>query len=305
MAQITAKLVKELRDQTGAGMMDAKKALTENDGDIEKAVDWLRTKGLSTAQKKSGRVAAEGLVAVKSAGTKAAVIEINSETDFVARNEQFQEFVGGAAALALESGEEDVDALLAATFPGADKPTSEVLTENIATIGENQTVRRARVLSVEKGLVASYIHNAVVDGMGKIAVLVALESDAGEDVLAPLGKQLAMHIAAAKPESLDVDDLDPALVEREKQVQIEKARESGKPDNIIEKMIVGRMRKYYEEVVLLQQTFVIDGESKIEDVVKKAGGNTKLVGYVRFELGEGLEKKEDDFAAEVAAAAGL
>jgi len=308
MAQITAALVKELRETSGAGMMDCKKALAETDGNLEAAVDWLRTKGLAAAAKKSGRVAAEGLVGVKAAGNKAAVIEVNSETDFVARNEKFQKFVGDLAGVALEVGT-DVEAIAAATYPGSSKPVSEVLTDNIATIGENMTIRRAAVAEVDKGLVASYIHGAVTDGMGKIAVLVALKSDAGEDVLAPLGKQLAMHIAAANPASLSEADLDQEIVEREKQVQIEKAKESGKPMEIIEKMIVGRMRKFLEEIVLLKQTFVIDGESKIEDVIAKAakdaGTAIELVSYVRMEMGEGLEKKEDDFAAEVAAAAGV
>ncbi len=308
MAQITAALVKELRETSGAGMMDCKKALAETDGNLEAAVDWLRTKGLAAAAKKSGRVAAEGLVGVKAAGNKAAVIEVNSETDFVARNEKFQKFVGDLAAVALEVGT-DVEAIAAATYPGSAKPVSEVLTDNIATIGENMTIRRAAVAEVDNGLVASYIHGAVADGMGKIAVLVALKSDAGEDVLAPLGKQLAMHIAAANPASLSEADLDQEIVEREKQVQIEKAKESGKPMEIIEKMIVGRMRKFLEEIVLLKQTFVIDGESKIEDVIAKAakdaGTAIELVSYVRMEMGEGLEKKEDDFAAEVAAAAGV
>ena len=307
MAQITAALVKELREKSGAGMMDCKKALSETDGDLDAAVDWLRAKGLSAAAKKSGRVAAEGLVAVKASGNKAAVIEINSETDFVARNEQFQQFVGDLAGVALEVGT-DVEAISAATYPGAEKAVSEVLTDNIATIGENMTIRRAASTEVEAGHVASYIHGSVADGMGKIAVLVALKSDAGVDVLAPLGKQLAMHIAAANPASLSENDLDQEIVEREKQVQIEKAKESGKPMEIIEKMIVGRMRKFLEEIVLLKQTFVIDGESKIENVIasaaKEAGTAIELVSFVRMEMGEGLEKKEEDFAAEVAAVAG-
>ncbi|WP_262691592.1 translation elongation factor Ts [Kordiimonas aestuarii] len=308
MAQITAALVKELREQSGAGMMDCKKALAENDGNLEAAVDWLRTKGLAAAAKKSGRVAAEGLVGVKAEGSKAAVIEVNSETDFVARNEKFQQFVADLAGVAFEVGT-DVEEIKATTYPGKTKPVSEVLTDSIATIGENMNIRRAVVLEVEKGLVAPYVHNAVADGMGKIAVLIALKSDAGEDVLAPLGKQLAMHVAAANPASLSEADLDQELVEREKQVQIEKAKESGKPMEIIEKMIVGRMRKYYEEVVLLNQVFVIDGETKVADVIKKAakdaGTDIELVAYARVEMGEGLEKKEDDFAAEVAAAAGV
>ncbi len=308
MAQITAALVKELRDKSGAGMMDCKKALAENDGNLEAAVDWLRKKGLSAAAKKSGRVAAEGLVAVKSAGTRAAAVEVNSETDFVARNDQFQAFVAGIADVALDAGT-DVEAIKAAAFPGSEKSVSETLTDNIATIGENQSIRRAFVLEVENGIVASYIHNAVATDMGKIAVLVALESTAGEETLAGLGRQLAMHIAATNPASLDVADLDQELVEREKQVQIDKARESGKPDNIIEKMIEGRMRKYYEEVVLLKQDFVMDTEKKVEKVLaeaaKEAGADITLKAFARVELGEGIEKKEDDFAAEVAAAAGV
>lgn len=308
MAQITAALVKSLREQSGAGMMDCKKALSETDGDLQAAVDWLRTKGLAAAAKKSGRVAAEGLVALKSAGNKAAVAEINSETDFVARNDKFQGFVADIAGVVLETGETDAEAIKNAAYPGSAKKVGEVLTDNIATIGENMNIRRAALLEVEEGYVASYIHGAVVDGMGKIAVLVGLKSAAGEDVLAPLGKQLAMHIAAANPASLSEKDLDPTIVEREKQVQIEKARESGKPDNIIEKMIVGRMNKYLEEIVLLKQTFVIDGETRISDVVAKAAKDAdtaiELVSYVRMEMGEGLEKKEEDFAAEVAAVAG-
>ena len=303
MAQITAALVKELREKSGAGMMDCKKALVENDGNIETAVDWLRAKGLSAAAKKSSRVAAEGLVAVKVEGTKGVAAEVNSETDFVARNGQFQTFVAGVASVAFELGE-DVDTIKAATFPGAACSVEETLTENIATIGENQSVRRAKVLEVESGAIVSYVHNAVVENLGKIGVLVALKSDADAETLTSLGKQLAMHIAATNPASLSEEDLDPALVEREKQVQMEKARESGKPENIIEKMIVGRMRKYLQEVVLLDQTFVIDNETKISNVIanaaKAAGNSIELTGYVRMELGEGIEKKEDDFAAEVA-----
>jgi len=308
MAKITAALVKSLREKSGAGMMDCKKALAETDGDLDTAVDWLRKKGLAAAAKKSGRVAAEGLVAVKAEGTKAAVIEVNSETDFVARNEQFQKFASDLAGVVFETGATDVEAIAAAAYPGAGKAVSEVLTDNISTIGENMNIRRAAVLEVEEGLVASYIHGAVTDGLGKIAVLVGLKSTASEDVLAGLGKQLAMHIAAANPASLSEEDLDPAILEREKQVQMDKARESGKPENIIEKMIVGRMRKYLEEVVLLHQTFVIDGETKISDVIAKtakdAGAEIELASYVRIELGEGIEKKEEDFAAEVAAVAG-
>lgn len=307
MAQITAALVKELREKSGAGMMDCKKALAENDGNLEAAVDWLRTKGLAAAAKKSGRVAAEGLVAVRAEGTKAAVVEVNSETDFVARNDQFQDFVSNIAAVAFETGS-DVDAISAAQYPGGEKSVAETLTDKVATIGENMNIRRASVLEVEEGLVASYIHSAAADGMGKIGVLVGLKSAAPADALAALGKQLAMHIAAANPASLSEADLDQEMVEREKQVQIEKARESGKPEEIIEKMIIGRMRKYLEEVVLLHQTFVIDGETKVSKVIesaaKEAGTSIELVSYVRMEIGEGIEKKEDDFAAEVAAAVG-
>ena len=308
MAQITATLVKDLREISGAGMMDCKKALAENDGDLEKAVDWLRTKGLAAAAKKSSRVAAEGLVGVCAEDKKVTIIEVNSETDFVARNEKFQKFVGDLAKLAFTTGD-DVEALKAAQYPGSSKPVSEVLTDQIATIGENMNIRRIVSLSIDEGFVANYIHGGIATDLGKIAVAVALKSTAGADVLAPLGKQLAMHIAATNPASLTVEELDPELVERERQVQIEKARESGKPDEIIMKMIDGRMRKYYEDVVLLSQTFVIDGETRIDQVVKNAakaaGTSIELVGYVRIEMGEGLEKKEDDFAAEVAAAAGV
>ncbi|GHF28536.1 elongation factor Ts [Kordiimonas sediminis] len=307
MAQITAALVKELREKSGAGMMDCKKALSENDGDLEAAVDWLRTKGLAAAAKKSDRVAAEGLVSVKVGDSKAAIIEVNSETDFVARNEQFQKLVSDLATVALEVGT-DVDAIKAATYPGTSKKVEEALTDAIATIGENMNIRRAVQLEVEEGVIASYIHSAVADGMGKIAVLVALKSSADADALNALGKQLAMHVAATNPASLNVEELDPALVERERQVQIEKARESGKPESIIEKMIEGRMRKYYEEVVLLNQSFVMDPDSKVEQVIAKAakdaGTDITLTGFVRLEMGEGLEKKEEDFAAEVAAAVG-
>ena len=307
MAQITAKLVKELREKSGAGMMDCKKALAESDGDLEKAVDWLRTKGLAAAAKKSDRVAAEGLVGLFASGTSATVVEVNSETDFVARNDQFQGFVRDLAKVAAETGT-DVEALKAAAYPGSDKIVADVLTDNIATIGENMSIRRAATLTVDTGVVASYIHSAAADGLGKIVALVALKSDAPAETLNALGKQIAMHVAATNPASLSVDDLDQTLVERERQVQIEKARESGKPDEIIMKMIEGRMRKYYEEVVLLNQTFVIDGETKIEKVVaaaaKDAGTAITLEGFIRMEMGEGIEKKEEDFAAEVAAVAG-
>ncbi len=308
MAQVTAALVKELRERSGAGMMDCKKALSANDGDLEAAIDWLRTKGLASAGKKQSRVAAEGLVAAKTVDTKGTVVEINSETDFVARNDQFQGLVADIASVAFSTGD-DVEAISGAVYPGSEKTVAETLTEIIAKIGENMNIRRAKTIEVENGLVASYVHGAVAPGMGKIAVLVGLKSDAEADALAAVGKQLAMHIAAANPASLSEADLDPEMVEREKQVQMDKARESGKPEAIIEKMIVGRMKKYLEEVVLLNQTFVIDGETKISDVIataaEEAGAAIELVEFVRMEVGEGLEKKEDDFAAEVAAAAGV
>lgn len=305
MAAITAALVKELRDKSGAGMMDCKKALAETDGDMDAAVDWLRTKGLAAAQKKSGRVAADGLVAVVTSGTKGAAVEINAETDFVARNENFQDFVSTIAGIALEVGGEG-SAIESAAYPGTGRTVAEQLTHNIATIGENMSFRRAKVLEVSQGLVASYMHGALVPGLGKIGVLVALESSASADVLEALGKQVAMHIAAARPEFLAIADVDQGALDREKAVLTEQARESGKPEEIIEKMVQGRLRKYYEEVVLTEQVFVIDNETKISKVVenaaKEAGTEIKLTGFVRFELGEGIEKEETDFAAEVAQA---
>ena len=305
MAAITAALVKELRDKSGAGMMDCKKALAETDGDMDAAVDWLRTKGLAAAQKKSGRVAADGLVAVVTSGTKGAAVEINAETDFVARNEHFQDFVSTIAGIALEVGGESA-AIEGAAYPETGRTVAEQLTHNIATIGENMSFRRAKVLEVSQGLVASYMHGALVPGLGKIGVLVALESSASADVLEALGKQVAMHIAAARPEFLAIADVDQGALDREKAVLTVQARESGKPEEIIEKMVQGRLRKYYEEVVLTEQVFVIDNETKISKVVenaaKEAGTEIKLTGFVRFELGEGIEKEETDFAAEVAQA---
>ena len=307
MAEITAALVKELREKTGAGMMDCKKALGENNGDLEAAVDWLRTKGLAAAAKKAGRVAAEGLVGVVIDGNKGAVCEVNAETDFVARNEGFQNLVESITKLAIDAGD-DVDALKAMAFPGTGRTVEEEVTHAIATIGENMSIRRNAALSVSNGVLAHYVHNALKPGLGKIAVLVALESDGGTDGLEEVGKQLAMHVAAARPQSVSRDDLDQSAVERERQVLIEQARESGRPENIIEKMVEGRLRKFYEEVCLLEQIFVIDGESKVEQIVenagKAAGGTVKVTDFRLFVLGEGIEKKEDDFAAEVAAAAG-
>jgi elongation factor Ts len=307
MAEITAALVKELREKSGAGMMDCKKALTENDGDLEAAVDWLRTKGLAAAAKKAGRVAAEGLVGVHIDGNKGAVSEVNAETDFVARNDAFQALVGNVTKLAVDAGD-DIDALNGMDYPGTGRTVSEEITHNVATIGENMNIRRIASLSVENGVLASYVHNQLVPGLGKIAVLVALESEGGTDGLEDVGKQLAMHIAAARPQSIGREDLDQESVERERQVLIEQARESGRPEEIIEKMVEGRLRKFYEEVCLLEQTFVIDGESKlskvVEDAGKAAGGAVKVTGFKLFVLGEGIEKKEEDFAAEVAAVAG-
>ena len=302
MAEITAALVKDLREQTGAGMMDCKKALSENGGDIEAAIDWLRKKGLSAAAKKSGRVAAEGLVGVASAKNKAAMVEVNAETDFVARNEAFQELVEGVAKVALEVGE-DVEAIKAAKFPGGDRTVADQITHLIATIGENMTVRRARVLEVSSGVVATYVHGALKPGLGKIGVLVAVESTSELDALEVLGRQVGMHVAATRPAALDTTSVDPAALERERAVLSEQARASGKPEAIIEKMVTGRIQKYYEEVVLLEQVWVHDGESRVKAVVQKAGAT--LAGFERFQLGEGIEKAVGDLAAEVAAAAGV
>ena len=287
---ITASMVKELRESTGAGMMDAKKALTETSGDFEAAVDWLRTKGLAKAAKKSGRVAAEGLVAVSVDGPNGVAIEVNSETDFVAKNSEFQEMVRGFAGVAL--GVDSVDALADADYQG--KKISEVLTDKIATIGENLSLRRISKITGDQ--VVSYIHNAAADGMGAIAVLVALKGGNEE-----FGRQVAMHIAASNPQALNKDELDPSIIEREKSVLTEQARESGKPEQVIEKMIDGRMKKFLSEVTLLGQDFVIDPDLTVEAAAEKSG--VEIVGYVRMAVGEGIEKKEEDFAAEVAKAA--
>lgn len=306
MAEITASLVKELREKSGAGMMDCKAALKETDGDMEAAIDWLRTKGLAKAAKKAGRVAAEGLVGIAAEGTSGAVVEVNSETDFVARNENFQTMVSGIAGVANTTGG-DLAKLLAAKFPGSDKSIEDYVTEAVGTIGENMNVRRTEALSVNAGVVVPYVHNQAAPGLGKIGVLVALESEGDTEKLAALGKQIAMHVAATSPLSTSIDELDPAVVEREKNVLAAEARESGKPENIIDKMIEGRIRKFYEEVVLLSQTFVIDGENTVEKAVKNAeddvGAQIKVAGFIRLALGEGIEKEEADFAAEVAAAA--
>ena len=304
MAQITAALVKELRDKTGAGMMDCKKALTETGGGMDDAVDWLRKNGLAAAAKKSGRVASEGLIGVVASGTAGAAMEVNAETDFVSRNEDFQAFVEQVTAIALAQ-KGDLAAVAQADYPGTGRNVEEELTHNIATIGENMSLRRAAYLSVGAGVVAPYVHAALRPGLGKIGVLVALESEADTAVLEGLGKQLAMHVAAARPEWLSSEDVSAEAMERERKILSEQAAASGKPPEIVEKMVEGRLRKYYQEVVLLEQTFVIDNETKIAKVVenaaKEAGAPIKIAGFVRFELGEGIDKgAEPDFAAEVA-----
>ena len=307
MTEVTAALVKELREKTGVGMMDCKKALVENNGEIEAAVDWLRAKGLSAAEKKAGRVASEGLIGISVEGGTGALVEVNAETDFVARNDDFQAFVQTVADLARASGD-DLEALKAADYPETDRTVEEELTHMIATIGENMSLRRVQNVTAGNGALGSYMHNALIPGLGKIGVLVALESEADAAAFETLVKQIAMHVAAAKPQAVNRDGLDQAVVERERDVLVEQARESGKPEEIIEKMIEGRMRKYYEEVCLLDQTFVIDGESKIEKVLedagKEAGKPVSVSTFGLFILGEGIEKKKEDFTAEVAAAIG-
>jgi elongation factor Ts len=307
MAEITATLVKDLREKTGAGMMDCKKALTETSGDFEAAIDWLRKKGLSAAAKKAGRVAAEGLVAVAAEGTKAAMVEVNAETDFVGRNELFQNFALTVAKLALTVGS-DIEKLKAASYPETGRTVQEELTQLIATVGENMNLRRVTLLSVPHGAVVSYVHNAVSPNLGKIGSLVALESEADASALNELGKQIAMHVAASRPEALTVAEVDHTALDRERSILSEQARASGKPEAIIEKMVEGRLRKYYEEVVLTEQIFVIDGESRVGKVVeeagKKLGKPVKLAAFARYQLGEGIEKTQDDFAAEVAKMAG-
>ncbi|HZS83709.1 MAG TPA: translation elongation factor Ts [Stellaceae bacterium] len=306
MAEITAALVKELREKTGAGMMDCKRALGETGGDLEGAVDWLRKKGLAAAAKKAGRVAAEGLVGVATRDRAGAVVELNSETDFVARNEAFQHAVREIAAIALDKGE--IEAVKAAPFPGTGRSVAEELTHLVATIGENMNLRRLRRLEVAKGAVVSYVHGALAAGLGKIGVLVALESAGEPGRVAALGKQLAMHVAAANPQFLDIASVDQASLDRERDVLREQAKASGKPDAIIEKMVEGRLRKYYEEVVLLEQIFVIDQETRIAKVIeavgKEAGAPIRVAGFVRYALGEGIDKGPTDFAAEVAAQLG-
>jgi elongation factor Ts len=306
--EITAQMVKALRESTGVGMMDCKKALAETNGDMEAAIDWLRTRGLAKAAKKAGRIAAEGLIGLAVEGTKGAIVEVNSETDFVARNEQFQTIVEKIAKLALEANG-DVHVLSEMPYPGSGRSVSGELTDAIAKIGENMNLRRSAVIEVKDGVVGSYVHNTVKPGLGRLGIIVGLESTGDKAVLATLGKQLAMHIANTNPLSVSPDDIDKDVLARERAIFTEQAKESGKPAEIVEKMVEGRVRKYFEEVTLLAQVFVIDGESKVADVVKRtekdAGAPIKVTGFVRYSLGEGIEKEETDFAAEVAATAGV
>lgn len=304
MAAYTAADVKNLRERTGAGMMDCKKALDETNGDLEAAVDALRAKGLAAAQKKSSRTAAEGLVGVAVEGTRGVAVEVNSETDFVAKNDQFQDFVRKTTQVALGQSADDVEALKGAAYPDGGT-VGDKLTNNVATIGENQQVRRMKTVAVSQGVIVPYMHNAAAENLGKIGVLVALESEAPADALEALGKQLAMHIAAAFPQALDADGLDPEVIERERAIAREKAAESGKPENVQEKMVEGAIAKFAKENALLSQVFVMDNKTPIQQVVdqagKEAGAKIVLKDYVRFQLGEGIEKEESDFAAEVAA----
>ncbi|GJD45570.1 Elongation factor Ts [Methylobacterium cerastii] len=303
MANITAAMVKELREKTGAGMMDCKGALNETQGDLEAAVDWLRTKGLAKAAKKAGRVAAEGLVAVESAGHHAAIVEVNSETDFVARNDAFQAFAREAAKMALDS-DGTLDSLQAAHFPGGSETVSEKLQNLIATIGENMNLRRVAKLDVSKGVIASYVHGQISEGLGKIGVLVALESEGDVEYLSTLGRQIAMHVAATNPVALDASGVDDATLERESNILREK--NAGKPDHVMAKIVESGLKSYYKEVTLLEQPFVHDGSKTISQVIKeaagKAGAPVALTGFVRYALGDGIEKEEGpDFASEVAA----
>jgi elongation factor Ts len=303
---ISAAQVKQLRDMTGAGMMDCKAALAETDGDIEAAVDWLRKKGISKADKKAGRTAAEGLIGVASDATSAVVAEVNSETDFVARNDAFQDIVRNVAQVALTT-DGSVEAVGAATYPGGQKSVSDTIKDAIGTIGENMSLRRSARLSVASGAVATYVHNAVSDGLGKMGVLVAIETTGDADAARAFARQVAMHVAATNPMALTADEVDATAVAREKEIFAAQARESGKPENIIEKMVEGRMRKFFEEVVLLKQAFVLNPDHTVEEALKAAekdiGAPAKLTGFVRFALGEGVERETSDFAAEVAAAA--
>lgn len=301
---ISAAQVKELRDLTGAGMMDCKAALNETDGDMEAAVDWLRKKGISKADKKAGRTAAEGLIGVDSGVREAAVVEVNSETDFVARNSAFQEIVANVAKVALAYG--TTEAVAAAKYPGSDKSVTDTIKDAVGTIGENMGFRRSAKLTVPHGAVATYVHNAVADGLGKLGVLVAIETTGNEHAANAFGRQVAMHVAATNPVALTAEEVDPALIEREKAIFSDQARQSGKPEAIIEKMVEGRLRKFYEEVVLLKQAFVLNPDITVEkalkDAEKEIGAPAKITAYLRYALGEGIEKEATDFAAEVAAA---
>ncbi len=305
MANITAQRVKELRDKTGAGMMDCKAALGETAGDMEAAVDWLRKKGLSKAAKKAGRIAAEGLIGVAVKGTKGVVVEVNSETDFVSRNDLFQGLVKMIAAVALDVGA-DVERMKAAKV--GDVTIADAISSAIATIGENISLRRAAALSVGKGAIGAYVHNTVTEGLGKIGVIVALESPGKVDELTAIGRQVAMHIASANPQAVEPSGLDPATVQREKDVLADKFRQQGKPANVIEKIVESGLKTYYKEVCLLEQPFIFDDKKTVAQALKEAegkvGGPIKVTGFVRYALGEGIEKQETDFAAEVAAAAG-
>ncbi len=305
---LSASMVKEWREKSGAGMMDCKKALQETDGNMEEAVDWLRKKGLSAVAKKSGRVAAEGLIGVSVKNNIGAIIEINSETDFVARNDLFQEFVSTCSKLAINNNS-DIISFKQMSYPKSDRTVEEELINNIATIGENMNIRRIETLKASNGIIISYVHNSVKEGLGRLGVLVAFQTDSKSDKLHTIGKQIAMHIAATSPQSLSIEELDKEVVEREKQVLIDQALASGKPKEIAEKMVIGRMQKFYQEVVLSEQTFVIDGETKIKDVIIKLGidinSKVELIGFKRLTLGEGIEVADTDFAAEVAATAGI
>ena len=305
---VSAQQVKELREATGVGMMDCKKALEETAGDMNAAVDWLRTRGLAKAAKKAGRVAAEGLVGISNEGTRAAIVEVNSETDFVARNETFQGIVNAVSKLAMDAKGE-IEKLGEMPFPGTGRSVAAELTDAIAKIGENMNLRRSAVIEVKDGIIGSYVHNSVKPGMGKLGVLVGIESTGDKNVLTALGKQIAMHIANTNPASVSEADIDPAIVAKEREIYTEQAKESGKPAEVIAKMVEGRVRKFFEEATLLAQTFVIDGESKVKDIVARAerdaGAPIKVTKFVRYALGEGIEKQETDFAAEVAATSGV
>ena len=307
MAQVSAAQVKELREQTGAGMMDCKAALQEAGGDLEGATDWLRKKGLAAAAKKAGRIAAEGLIGLAVQGNRGALVEVNSETDFVARNEAFQSLVADVAALAPEAGG-DVGRLGAMTLPSSGKPVADTITDAIAKIGENISLRRTAVVEVGEGAIGAYVHGALSPGLGKIGVLVGLQSAGDPEAVAALGKQLAMHVAAARPLAVSADKVDARTVERERAIYADQAKASGKPDNIVEKMVEGRMRKFFEEQVLLEQTFVVDPDLKVKDaidrVAEKLGSSVTVTGFVRFNLGEGLEQKSSNLADEVAATLG-